>query len=72
VCSSDLWEWNGTDFKRIIDSFGLMKSALSQVTFPEASEEDWYRVERSLGEHLRDVMQKKQEKNTPLLPKSDS
>jgi hypothetical protein len=48
------------------------RKKLREPTFPKASEGDWYRVERSLGEHLRDVMQKKQEKDTPLLPKSDS
>ena len=48
------------------------KFKLKKLSFPKATEDDWYRVERSLGEHLRDVMQKKQEKNTPLLPKSDS
>lgn len=40
--------------------------------FPKASEEDWYRIERSLGEYLRDVKQKKEEKDAPLLSKSDS
>ncbi len=48
------------------------KFKLKKLSFPKATEDDWYRVEISLGEHLRDAMQKKQEKDTPLLPKSDS
>ncbi len=48
------------------------KFKLKKLSFPKATEDDWYRIERSLGEYLRDVKQKKEEKDTPLLSKSDS
>jgi hypothetical protein len=51
---------------------GRYKDKLRGPVFPKAMEGDWYRIERSLGEYLRDVKQKKEEKDTPLLPKSDS